>query len=664
MTGWNESQWFAFAGSVAFKSAVVLGAAWLAAWTLRRRSAASRHLLWTAASVAVLALPVLMAALPALTLRSGGILDSGAWLLSASSTAGQAGTAPVAMPYAAGRGQSATRGTAPWRPDWRLWIMLLWAAGAAVAALQLAIACGGMWRVRRRSRRFAEEDLVAELSRSLGIGHTVDVLENSRSSMPMTYGLLRPAVFLPEDAADWPEERRRMVLLHELAHVRRGDAATHWLARAAVNLYWWNPLAWLAWRAFLKERELAADDMVLASGARASEYAMQLLEVARGLQSTPAMGCAAVAMARRSQLEGRMLAILDPAVRRGAPRRLAGVAAALVAVALVAPLAAVHAQQPADATQSPDVDATIRAAAAQQNHALLDQAAKAAVSQGKLDLAQQFLDASLGIREQVSGQSSVDYGVGLVKLAALAQRRGRTDEAASLYTRALQALGDRPEAAPALLEMGVLSLARRDADGAFGYFQRAERADPAYAQTALMWMAVVKARQPESASEAESLFQRALSQPDADPWEKAATLDLYAGLLRRTGRADEADAVAAQAGEVRNAARKRPTVAAKNDLPPGVYRVGDGVAPPVPIYRKEPDYSEEARLAKYSGEVVVSLEIGPDGVPSNIQIVRGLGLGLDEKAVDAVSQWRFTPGTRNGVPVTVMAQVAINFRLL
>ena len=79
----------------------------------------------------------------------------------------------------------------------------------------------------------------------------------------MTFDLLRPAVLLPSDSAGWPDSRRRAVLLHELAHVRRGDAATQLLARVALAFHWGNPLAWTAWGEFLKERERAADDLAL-----------------------------------------------------------------------------------------------------------------------------------------------------------------------------------------------------------------------------------------------------------------------------------------------------------------------------------------------------------------------------------------------------------------
>jgi TonB family protein len=98
-----------------------------------------------------------------------------------------------------------------------------------------------------------------------------------------------------------------------------------------------------------------------------------------------------------------------------------------------------------------------------------------------------------------------------------------------------------------------------------------------------------------------------------------------------------------------------------------VYRVGrDGVTSPIPVYKPEPEYSEEARKAKYSGEVTLSIIIGTDGLVrrDSIQIVHSLGLGLDEQAIKAVSQWRFKPGTKDGKPVAVQAQILVNFRLL
>ena len=142
--------------------------------------------------------------------------------------------------------------------------------------------------------------------------------------MPMAWGILRPAVLMPAEADEWPIERLRIVLLHELAHVRRRDCLTHLLAQVACAVYWFHPLAWMAARRARAERERACDDLVLAAGTRGSDYAEELLQIARVMRSGrfPAvLAGATLAMAHRSQLEGRLLAILDPRIpRRGLTR--------------------------------------------------------------------------------------------------------------------------------------------------------------------------------------------------------------------------------------------------------------------------------------------------------------------------------------------------------
>ena len=134
---------------------------------------------------------------------------------------------------------------------------------------------------------------------------------------------------MPADADTWPAIALRVVLLHELAHVKRRDCLTHLVAQIACAAYWFNPLAWMAARRLRTERERACDDLVLASGTRGSDYADQLLDIARVMRAGrfPAvLAGASLAMAQRSQLEGRLMAILDPSVpRRGLTRaRAAG----------------------------------------------------------------------------------------------------------------------------------------------------------------------------------------------------------------------------------------------------------------------------------------------------------------------------------------------------
>ena len=96
----------------------------------------------------------------------------------------------------------------------------------------------------------------------------------------------------------------------------------------------------------------------------------------------------------------------------------------------------------------------------------------------------------------------------------------------------------------------------------------------------------------------------------------------------------------------------------------GVFRVGGGVTAPALVYKVEPEYSEEARKAKYQGVVTLYVEVEPTGKASHIRVLHGLGLGLDEKAIEAVKRWVFTPGRKDGRPVTVAATIEVNFRLL
>ena len=95
----------------------------------------------------------------------------------------------------------------------------------------------------------------------------------------------------------------------------------------------------------------------------------------------------------------------------------------------------------------------------------------------------------------------------------------------------------------------------------------------------------------------------------------------------------------------------------------GVFRIGGGVSAPKATYAPDPEYSEEARKAKYQGTVVLSLIVGADGVPRDIRVARSVGLGLDEKAIETVKTWKFDPGTKDGKPVATYATIEVAFHL-
>jgi beta-lactamase regulating signal transducer with metallopeptidase domain len=192
---------------IAVKSTVVLAIAWLITFLLRRQSAALRHLVWTAASVAVLALPFFSLWLPAFEIPSVGSFAPAATLFETMAKP----PADAAMANVTPRSSV----TAPPRPienqlRWRLLLLSLWAAGVAAALIQMLIAFRTMSRLRRRANASADPALTGRLSRELGISQAVDVLETPQGSMPMTWGILRPAIFMPADAGNWTEERWTM----------------------------------------------------------------------------------------------------------------------------------------------------------------------------------------------------------------------------------------------------------------------------------------------------------------------------------------------------------------------------------------------------------------------------------------------------------------------
>jgi TonB family protein len=682
----NEAMFSIFVGA-AIKSVAVLAAAWVVVFLMRGRSAAARHLVWTASAAALLALPFLSASLPQLRMPGGTLLSSASSILQVAmfqTTVTANGTTGVTRntraqaqhtPASPAWTQSAASGI-----NWRIWIMMLWAAGAAAVLARMMAGCIAVWRIRRNAPRFADRALSFELSQSLGIAHPVDILESRAGTMPMTFGFLRPAVFMPTDAAAWSEERRRIVLLHELAHVRRGDVAMHLFARVAFALYWWNPLVWTAWREFLKERERATDDLVLNAGTRASDYAGHLLEVARTMRASSATSWAAIAMARnsgarhsragRSQLEGRLVAILDTGVNRKTPGRAGAWAAAAIAIAMVAPLAAVRAQDTAQ-TIPADVDAFIRAANSQKNHEMLETAAKAAEKIQKYDTAQALLQSAAAIRADVSGDQSVQYAIGLLKLGDLEQKRKDPTSATEFYAKAANILGNKPEAVPALMYLGTNAIVQKDFAQAYGYFERVQIADPVHAGRAIMWMAIVR-RNEAKPEEAEVLFKSALALQDPESLDAANTMTIYAQFLRKQNRPDEATdmdtrSAAARKAAIQDSGQKTavqldPSLAATP--PSGVYKIGGDVSQPQLLKKIEPEYGELARVAQFQGSVALSIVVGTDGVPTEIRVTKPLGFGLDEKAVEAVSKWQFKPGTKAGQPVPVFATIEVNFRLL
>lgn len=660
MTVWFEPLLWSSLVSVGFKSSVALAATALGAWSLRRHSAAARHLVWTAGLVVLLILPLFSVSLPALQVPMLPALTSYGMTV-------QSAPPQHSEPNSVQSGSEASPGSPGMPPvrasDWRIFLAFVWALGTALSLGQMLVAWATLIRIRRKAKPLALANFSA-LARSLGITSKIDLLEAQRGSMPMTFGWFRPQIFLPSDAMEWDEGRRRLVILHEMAHVRRLDCAAHLIARVALSLYWWNPLVWIAWREFLKERERAADDLVLSTGTRPSEYANHLFEIANGMYPSAALECAGVAMARRSQLEGRLFAILESGRNRNATRPVTAILTLVVAIAVAAPLAALQSQSASSSSSDADPSVIVRSASAQRNPEALDRAAEAAEASGNYRLAQSLLEASLRLREQLSGQQSPEYGVGLLNLGDLKREQGQFDEARNLYTEAFPLLGSRPEATAALIHRGSIALIgkNKSVQPAIEDFARAQTLNSGDAGESDMWMAIAQDRRGNT-EQADSSFQSALRKGDPNSANTATVLDLYAEFLRKQGRMSEAKSIRDQSAAIRKVLSGQAMSAVQDDGET-VYKVGGEISTPTLLSKVEPGYSQDARAAMYQGSVLLYAEVGVDGSAHNIRVSRGLGLGLNEKAIQAIRQWKFKPAGKGGQPVRVGVNIEVNFRLL
>ena len=226
-------------------------------------------------------------------------------------------------------------------------ISVVWLFGVALFAAILALCVLKAAVLRRRSRIVTTgvwHRLLAELSQRLRIRRPVELREHTEPIVPLTWGVIRSVVLLPESAREWAEAMKRTVLLHELAHVRRGDVACQLLGRIACTLFWFHPLAWYGLRRLRQEGEQACDDAVVRSGEKASDYANQLLQVAQFCCEPRGLSLG-VAMAEGSSLEVRVKSLFDtnrshePLRREVSLALTCVIAMALVGVSVIRPIA-------------------------------------------------------------------------------------------------------------------------------------------------------------------------------------------------------------------------------------------------------------------------------------------------------------------------------------
>jgi TonB family protein len=452
------------------------------------------------------------------------------------------------------------------RPSLSAVLLTAWIAGAALFLLPVVM---GLWQVRwlRRSALpwLETQTVLDELALDAAIHRPVDLLLHPALPGPMTCGIVRPAIVLPPDAQGWSGDDLKRAIVHELAHVRRGDWAVQCLARATCAVYWFHPLVWVAWRRLVLEAERSCDDVVLGNS-DAGAYADQLVALAQRLSM--ATKSPHLAMASRADLTTRVRAVLDHRVPRGRAGRLSvalACAAAMVLVLSLSPLT-LFAAPPSAVQEAGDQPAAQLAVSSM----LVIETVTATGPDGKPV-------EGLEARDFVLTEDGVPQTIAVYEAQRVEGTPGNRDSLSSYYI--------------------------------LGYYTSNLSADPQFRKVTI-----------------------------ACPFNPIAKLNYRPGYYAKLGTPP-------------------PPSGPANG---GIF---DGT-PPVLLYKKDPEYSEEARKAKYQGTALLRVEINDAGRVTNIHVSHSLGLGLDEKAMEAVKQWKFKPAMKAGKPVAMEAQVAVMFRLL
>jgi beta-lactamase regulating signal transducer with metallopeptidase domain/Tfp pilus assembly protein PilF len=374
------------------KATLIVAVALAMYYALRRASAATRHLSLTMAMLGLVLLPFMALGLPVWQLEvlppnapalapsaetAPDLLDDEGLAAGASATPPPKSTGKLDTSQAgAGTGGMAPLGLAGW-------LVVAWFIGSALVLAKLIVGLLRMRWVVRHAERVTDSELLRHLDsciETLNLRARPLLASSGSVGVPIIWGWLRPIMVVPREFIDWPTDRVRAVMFHELGHLKRIDWPILLLGRVAAALYWFHPLVWFLERRVKQECERACDDIVVAYGTKPSDYASHLLSIARRASETPACVKAALAVVRRSQMSNRLRSILDPLLSRNTPSRTAVTALGTVLLLLLLPLASVQLAERAYADE-PKEDADVLLAQNKQKKMQAEHEAEA--SEGK-----------------------------------------------------------------------------------------------------------------------------------------------------------------------------------------------------------------------------------------------------------------------------------------
>jgi len=678
------------------KSSLILCVALIAAMLLRRQSAAMRHTVWTVGLLCSLALPLFGLVLPAWHVAPIRTVQHPEHDIAPPVVAAQSGPAAVlapvvAVPATPGRFMLEQAG------------LLVWLLGVlAVASLlfreavRLARVAFGSSTVRQTSWR----TLTREVSNALRLTRRVRLMRNPNASVLGTWGTLRPRVLIPRESKTWSNERMRVVLGHELAHVKRNDWLVQVIAETARAIYWFNPLFWIACTQLRRESEHACDDTAMRLGSSLGidgpTYAGHVLDLARTLKHSGQPGTAALAMASPSNLERRLVAMLNPSLNRRATGIRTSVIVVLLALGLTLPLAAMQSQAATEFSATIRANTTVIDAKGVQfrgNVRLTADSVTLTADELKYDPAKQSLEARGNVMAK-SSQSKVEASSATLLIASTAPK-----------SPAAEPIETAP---PAQTATGTLSGTIIDQTGAVIRGAR-------ITMTAQSTGTILRTLSNETGNYAftqlppdtysgtvkvvdfkDSQFTYVLSVPGSSARLNVAMalglttiIDVAAqgppglrcfsvfGAFKADGTPfTEADCprgtvfVAPPRPQQAVPQPATPEVISVNSPPPTIpaagqrpIRVGGDVQAGNLLYHPNPAYPTEARNRGIEGSVILTAVITEDGQVRSLKIINSSNPLLESGVLEMIQNWRYKPTRLNGEPVEVMTTITVNFTL-
>ena len=672
-----------FIATVVRVSAIV--AMGLVATTLmRRQSAASRHSVLTATVLLAAITPLLTLALPAWTVVTFDAAPAPpATLLDGNVVIDSTGTG---VPTAT---STSAKPLPVWLPA------TAWLTGTTLCLIALLAGTLRLSRIASTSRPVgpgAWTDLTRGIAASYGLTRFVRLLQSRNPSILVTWGALRPKVLLPEGASDWNADRVRVVLSHELAHIRRHDWLVQMTAELLRSIYWFNPLVWFLCNRLHLESELSCDDAALAQGIDGTDYASHLLELARDLNRPNRSWSAALAMARPSTVERRFKAMLNSELNRRPLTHRAMIVVATLALAIVLPIATLNSQTPATGRISGTVSDSAGAKIANATVIVSTPDGRTEMT-GTTTATGGYSFAGLSEGQHVVQVFATGFGASrmlnvAVKNGANAQQDVRMDIGFVRTPEGTQprtvAVAPKVIVSPSPLRPEIVkNISTRDQgvrvsenSGQAGIVsgtvvdQRGVPVVGAVVSTPVVQRGdnTIAVNFQKATTDSRGVFQIAGLAPGVLAFQisQPGFRTLIKDNVNVSTSAVTLDATLA-IGAISEVVTITPSTKAGARAPAKRVPVRDPnkgqLQPPIKLEDAIPEYPADLAAQGVTGAVVLEASVDEEGIVTDIRILASANRGFIQPALDAVKRWRFAPTLLDGEPVRTMMTVTLNFAL-